>query len=98
MVKEEKDVTQRTSSDPTINRTWRAWLFAIIGAEYVLHWLPRGTHRWRDFRKPHELEGLLETQGMKVAQQTGVFVNRLTRSFKLTQDIGVNFMLMATKA
>lgn len=81
----------------TINRTWRSWLFAIVGAEYVLRWLPRGTHRWRDFRQPGELEALLAKHGMPVVHKTGVFVNPLTRRFSLVKDLGVNFMLMASR-
>ncbi len=50
----------------TINRTLRSWAFAIVGAEYVLRWLPRGTHQWRRFPKPAEIEALLSAAGMQV--------------------------------
>ncbi len=82
----------------TINRTPRSWLFAIIGAEYILRWLPRGTHRWRDFRKPAEIETLLEAHGLATTGRTGVFVNPLTRRFKLIGDLGVNYMLTAVRS
>jgi 2-polyprenyl-6-hydroxyphenyl methylase/3-demethylubiquinone-9 3-methyltransferase len=79
----------------TINRTWLAWLFAIVGAEYVLRWLPRGTHRWRDFRRPGELDVLLAADGLQVRARSGVAVNPLTHGFRLTRNKSVNYMLMA---
>ncbi|MEL7450868.1 MAG: bifunctional 2-polyprenyl-6-hydroxyphenol methylase/3-demethylubiquinol 3-O-methyltransferase UbiG [Pseudomonadota bacterium] len=81
----------------TINRTPRSWLFAIVGAEYILRWLPRGTHRWRDFRKPGEIEALLDEHGLATTARTGVFVNPLTRRFTLIGDLGVNYMLTAVR-
>ena len=81
----------------TINRTLLAWLFAIVGAEYVLRWLPRGTHRWRDFRKPQEIERLWRTDGLTTLAATGVAVNPITRSFKLTQNRKVNYMLVGRR-
>ena len=81
----------------TINRTLLSWLFAIVGAEYVLRWLPRGTHRWRWFRKPAELEAQLADGGLHVTTRTGVKVNPLTRGLHLTQLMAVNFMLFATR-
>jgi 2-polyprenyl-6-hydroxyphenyl methylase/3-demethylubiquinone-9 3-methyltransferase len=82
----------------TINRTWLAWLFAIIGAEQILRWLPKGTHRWRDFRRPSEIEQLLASGGLEVKARSGVAVNPLTRSFQLTRDTRVNYMLAASRA
>jgi 2-polyprenyl-6-hydroxyphenyl methylase/3-demethylubiquinone-9 3-methyltransferase len=81
----------------TINRTWLAWLFAIVGAEHVLRWLPKGTHRWRDFRKPREIERLLATGGLETRARTGVAVNPLTRRFTLTKSTNVNYMLAAAR-
>ena len=81
----------------TINRTPLSWLFAIVGAEYVLRWLPRGTHRWREFRKPAALRQLLARDGLSVERETGVSVNPLTRRFSLTQHLWVNYMLMALR-
>ncbi len=81
----------------TINRTVRAFLFAILGAEYVLRWLPRGTHQWRRFPRPGELETLLAAGSMQVDGRTGVRVNPFTRRFSLTDDLGVNYMLTARK-
>ena len=81
----------------TINRTALAWLFAIVGAEYILRWLPRGTHRWRDFRTPGELEETLASSGLAVAERAGVAINPFSRSFSLTGRLAVNYMLMATR-
>lgn len=80
----------------TINRTWLAWLFAIVGAEYVLKWLPKGTHRWSEFRKPSEIEALLNRGGLELQARSGVAVNPLTHAFRLTRIMQVNYMLMAT--
>jgi len=82
----------------TINRTLLSWLFAIVGAEYVLRWLPRGTHRWRAFRTPKELTELLQKDDFRIRRKTGVAVNPLTRSFRLTAMTQVNYMLMAVRA
>ena len=81
----------------TINRTALAWLFAIVGAEYVLRWLPRGTHRWRDFRTPGEMGQLLSLGGLDVVEQSGVAINPFTRSFGLVPGLNVNYMLMALR-
>ena len=79
----------------TINRNLLSWLFAIVGAEYVLRWLPRGTHSWLKFVKPRELEELLVRDGMIVNASTGVRVNPFTRHFSLTPRLSVNYMLSA---
>ena len=59
----------------TINRTLISWLAAIVGAEYILRWLPRGTHQWSRFPRPSELEAILATRGFSVEDQVGVGVN-----------------------
>ena len=79
----------------TINRNLLSWLFAIVGAEYVLRWLPKGTHRWLKFVKPRELEALLARDNMTVNATTGVRVNPFTRHFSLTPRLAVNYMLSA---
>ncbi len=81
----------------TINRTLRSWLAAIVGAEYVLRWLPRGTHRWRRFVRPAELERMLRARGLRVVGRTGVRVNPFTRRFSLGADTSVNYMLVAVR-
>jgi len=80
----------------TINRNLLSWLVAIVGAEYILNWLPMGTHRWSKFVKPVELERLLARDGMIVNASTGVRVNPFTRHFSLTPRLWVNYMLSAT--
>ena len=79
----------------TINRNLLSWLFAIVGAEYVLRWLPKGTHSWLKFVKPRELEALLARDNMTVNATTGVRVNPFTRHFSLTPRLSVNYMLSA---
>jgi 2-polyprenyl-6-hydroxyphenyl methylase/3-demethylubiquinone-9 3-methyltransferase len=81
----------------TINRTLLAGLFAIIGAEYILRWLPRGTHRWRDFRQPREVEQLLASGGLEIKARSGVAINPLNRRFRLTRNTKVNYMLAASR-
>lgn len=81
----------------TINRTALSWLFAIVGAEYVLRWLPRGTHRWSQFVKPGELEALLLPDGFNIVERNGVRVNPFNRQFALTSSTAVNYMLVAQR-
>jgi len=80
-----------------INRNPKSFAMAIVGAEYVMRWLPKGTHRWRDFRKPAELRRLLARDGIDVRDATGVAVNPLSRRFRLTGLLAVNYMLFATR-
>ena len=81
----------------TINRTPRSWLLAILGAEYVLRLLPRGTHRWRAFRRPAEVEALLQAGGLRTRVRSGVRLNPFARRFGLTASLAVNYMLMAQR-
>ena len=79
----------------TINRNPISWLFAIVGAEYVLRWLPIGTHQWSRFVKPGELRSMLQRDGLVVKDTTGVRVNPFTRHFSLSPRTPVNYMLSA---
>jgi 2-polyprenyl-6-hydroxyphenyl methylase/3-demethylubiquinone-9 3-methyltransferase len=81
----------------TINRTPLAWLTAIVAAEYLLRWLPRGTHHWSKFPKPHEVERALVRNGLAVTARTGVGVNPLTRRMHLSRSLAVNYMLLAVR-
>lgn len=81
----------------TLNRTLASFLGAIVAAEYVLRWLPKGTHHWRKFPTPAELERLLEQGGMTVTDRTGVGVNPFGWRFRLTRYMGINYMLFAVK-
>lgn len=79
----------------TINRTLKAAALAIIGAEYVLRWLPRGTHQYEKLVRPEELERPLSAAGMLVIGRTGVFYSPLTDRWALSRDMDVNYMLLA---
>jgi 2-polyprenyl-6-hydroxyphenyl methylase/3-demethylubiquinone-9 3-methyltransferase len=82
----------------TLNRTAKAWALAIAGAEYVLRWLPRGTHDWRKFLKPSEVTRGLESGGIGVQEIVGVVYSPLGRAWSLDQrDLDVNYMLYGTK-
>jgi len=82
----------------TINRTLKALGLAIIGAEYVLRWLPRGTHQYEKLVRPGELDSALQNAGMKIADRTGVTYNPLADRWGLSKDLDVNYMLMARRA
>lgn len=81
----------------TINRTWLAWLVAIFGAEYVLRWMPKGTHRYGLLRRPGEIASRLASGGLQVGRTTGVAVNPLRKRLFLTPITRVNYMLSAHK-
>jgi len=81
----------------TMNRTAKAFALAIVGAEYVLRWLPRGTHDWNKFLKPEELIGPLSQAGLKCAAPIGVSFNPLADRWSLTGDTAVNYLLTATR-
>lgn len=80
----------------TINRTPLAFIVAIVGAEYVLGWLPRGTHRWSMLRKPGEIRSHLIHGGLKIDDMTGVTANPFTRRMRLTRSTAVNYMMFCT--
>jgi 2-polyprenyl-6-hydroxyphenyl methylase/3-demethylubiquinone-9 3-methyltransferase len=81
----------------TINRTAKAFALAIIGAEYVLGWLPRGTHDWVKFVTPLELDTALTRARLTVTKETGVMFNPLSGKWLLSSDADVNYMVVATK-
>lgn len=81
----------------TINRTALSWLFAIVGAEYILRWLPRGTHRWGMFRRPDEIATQLNRCGLVVKESAGVAINPVKRRFSITRSLSVNYMLVAAR-
>ncbi len=82
----------------TLNRTPKAFLLAIVGAEYLLRWLPRGTHDWRRFVRPSEVAAALRGTGLEIEEITGVAYNPLTDSWRLApRDLDVNYMLMAVR-
>jgi 2-polyprenyl-6-hydroxyphenyl methylase/3-demethylubiquinone-9 3-methyltransferase len=81
----------------TLNRTLKSFALAIVGAEYVLRWVPRGTHQWDKFVTPQELEGAIERSGMRVIAERGVIFNPLADRWQLSSDMDVNYMLAAAK-
>jgi 2-polyprenyl-6-hydroxyphenyl methylase/3-demethylubiquinone-9 3-methyltransferase len=81
----------------TINRTLKSFALAIIGAEYVLRWLPRGTHRWDKFVTPNELTAALERGGLCIVDETGVIYNPLADRWQAASDMDVNYLMAAQK-
>lgn len=82
----------------TINRTAKSFALAIVGAEYVLRWVPRGTHTWRKFVRPSELSAGLRRCGVMVQDVTGIVYDPLRGIWSLsTQDLDVNYILFAEK-
>jgi 2-polyprenyl-6-hydroxyphenyl methylase/3-demethylubiquinone-9 3-methyltransferase len=81
----------------TLNRTLKSFALAIVGAEYVLGWLPRGTHKWDKFVTPNELEIALESAGMQIGKESGVLYNPLADRWQLTADMDVNYMVVAER-
>jgi 2-polyprenyl-6-hydroxyphenyl methylase/3-demethylubiquinone-9 3-methyltransferase len=81
----------------TINRTLKSFALAIVGAEYVLRWLPRGTHRWDKFVTPDELEAVLERNHLRTIDERGVIYNILLDAWQLSGDMDVNFMIASER-
>lgn len=81
----------------TINRTMKAMALAILGAEYVLRWLPKGTHQYEKLVRPEEIEAPLAGAGMQIFARTGVFFNPLSNQWNLSKDMDVNYMMVARR-
>lgn len=81
----------------TINRTAKSYAFAIIGAEYVLRWLPRGTHDWKKFLKPHEIKDQFKKNNIKLIESSGVKYNPIKDNFSLDRNLDINFMMLGKK-
>ena len=81
----------------TLNRTMKSFALAIVGAEYILRWLPRGTHQWDKFVRPQELEAAIEDAGLDVIGERGVIYNPLADRWQLSSDMDVNYMLAAAR-
>ena len=82
----------------TINKNLKSYLFAILGAEYVMQWLPKGTHDWNKFIKPNELKKLFFDSGLKVRDTKGFVFNPLSWGWELSKnDFTVNYTVCATK-
>jgi len=81
----------------TINRTLTSYVKAIVGAEYVLRWLPIGTHDWNKFIKPEELEKKLTDLKFSITNLTGLNYNPIFQEWKKTKDVSVNYVITAKK-
>lgn len=81
----------------TLNRTLKSYALAIVGAEYILRWLPRGTHDWEKFVTPDELGAAIERNGLELGSRTGVVYNPLTGRWSAARDMDVNYMLAASR-
>ena len=82
----------------TINRNPKSYLFAVIGAEYVLRLLPRGTHDYSRFIRPSELSRHARNAGLEMIAMTGMTYNPLTRQYRLESDMGVNYIVACRKS
>jgi 2-polyprenyl-6-hydroxyphenyl methylase/3-demethylubiquinone-9 3-methyltransferase len=81
----------------TINRTMKAYGLAIIGAEHILRWLPKGTHQYEKLVTPQELEDALAGTGVDIVRRTGVSFNPLADEWRLSRDMDVNYMVVAER-
>jgi 2-polyprenyl-6-hydroxyphenyl methylase / 3-demethylubiquinone-9 3-methyltransferase len=82
----------------TINRTFKAFAFVIVGGEYVARWIARGTHQYRKFVTPHELQTAIERAGMTIVETNGANYNILSDSWHLSRNTSVNYLMAASKA
>lgn len=82
----------------TINRNPKSFLFAIVGAEYVLRLLPRGTHEYAKLIKPSELSGWARDAGITIQDTTGMTYNPITQVYKLNRDVSVNYLMHGIKS
>ena len=82
----------------TLNRTLKSFALAIVGAEYVLRWLPGGTHRWDKFVTPNELEIAMEQGGLRVIGEQRRDLQSCADRWQLSTDIDVNYMLRGGRA
>lgn len=81
----------------TLNRTLKSYALAIVGAEYVLGWVPRGTHDWRQFVTPEEFARHLTRAGLRVEDRVGVAYNPLPDRWARSRDLGCNYMILARR-
>jgi 2-polyprenyl-6-hydroxyphenyl methylase / 3-demethylubiquinone-9 3-methyltransferase len=83
----------------TLNRTVKSFVFAIVGAEYVLRWLPPGTHDWNRFLKPSELAGAFRAHGLRLREAVGVVYSPIADKWRLDpRDLDINYMMCFTQA
>jgi len=82
----------------TLNRNPKSWLFAIVGAEYILKLLPRGTHEYMKFIRPSELERMIRHAGLRVCEYTGMHYNPLTQHYSLGPGVDVNYLVYSRRS
>lgn len=82
----------------TLNRTPQSYLLGIVGAEYVLRWLPVGTHQWNRFVRPSELAAALRPHGLTVTAMEGLSFQPIQQRWRLTKDLSVNYLAFAAKS
>ena len=82
----------------TLNRSFISYIKAIIGAEYILRWLPIGTHDWNKFIKPEELEKFLSDEKFSTLDVKGLKFNPLTKKWKKSNDLSVNYIISSLKS
>ena len=76
----------------TINKTLKSYIFAIVGAEYVLRWLPIGTHSWEKFVKPEDLKKILVNYDLSLNKLDGMNFNIIKDEWNITKDLSVNYI------
>jgi len=81
----------------TLNKTLKSYVFAIVGAEYILKWLPIGTHDWEKFVKPIELISITKKNNLSLKKLDGMNFNILDNSWKVTSDTSVNYITKFVK-
>ncbi|NYT52148.1 MAG: bifunctional 2-polyprenyl-6-hydroxyphenol methylase/3-demethylubiquinol 3-O-methyltransferase UbiG [Candidatus Vesicomyosocius endoextente] len=82
----------------TINRNAKSYLFAIIGAEYILKLLPKGTHNWDKFIQPSEIDKWARASSLSLKGMTGIVYNPITKTYKLKEDVSVNYLSFYQKS
>ena len=82
----------------TLNRTPKSFVLGIIGAEYVMRWLPRGTHDWKKFVRPSEIARGLRRNQVTIEDVSGLTLNPLTGEWRISRDVSVNYVLFGTRA
>ena len=82
----------------TLNRNPKSYLFAIVGAEYILNLLPKGTHDWGKFIKPHELAAHARSAGLEPVELMGMTYNPISKAYKLERDTDVNYLMACRRA
>ena len=81
----------------TINKTLKSYIFAIVGAEYILRWLPIGTHEWEKFVKPKDLENILKQNNLSLNRLDGMHFNIIKDEWNVSRDLSVNYIAKFTK-